>query len=208
MLDHVFSKFVATAPPCLIVEVAFRIERERRSSSSRPCKVEHLRTVHGLTSGAPRLKPPRRSVLATQMGSAGIGASIYRLHHVARRSPTSEDRSRSGARTGRTCRAISPCLTNLAILHCDIASRGASTPSPKPTGIYARPWPQDDLLARSSDQDSRPNGCSGHATATPRRLCSDHRRRSTFPLANGRAIASFRFALHDPSKRLGDTLQP
>ena len=76
-----------------------------------------------------------------------------------------------------TCRAISPASPTSP--SPSFASRGASTPSPKPTGTTLG-GPRTPCASSSTRPNAEP-----HATATPRRLAPPPRQRSRSP---GRAI--------------------
>ena len=76
-----------------------------------------------------------------------------------------------------TCRAISPASRTSP--SPSFASRGASTPSPKPTGTTLG-GPRTPCASSSTRPNAEP-----HATATPRRLAPPPRQRSRSP---GRAI--------------------
>ena len=109
--------------------VAFRIERERRSTKTG--KVEH-ETVHGLTSLPPD-QATAQVVLALVRGHWSIE---NRLHHVR---DVSYDEDRCRVRTGHLPRNLA-CLTNLAISIVRIKGRFDSIPQAQ--RHYAR-RPQD-----------------------------------------------------------------
>ena len=111
------SPSTATAPPCLIVRSAFRIERERRIVKTG--KVEH-ETVHGLTSVPPD-QATSQVVLALVRGHWSIE---NRLHHVR---DVSYDEDRCRVRTGHLPRNLA-CLTNLAISIVRLKGRFDSLP--------------------------------------------------------------------------------
>ena len=109
--------------------VAFRIERERRSTKTG--KVEH-ETVHGLTS-----LPPDQATAEVALALVRGHRSIEnRLHHVR---DVSYDEDRCRVRTGHLPRNLA-CLTNLAISIVRIKGRFDSIPQAQ--RHYAR-RPQD-----------------------------------------------------------------